>query len=158
MAAVNKNKKATALTETQARWLNGEWLLGTTHAARSVEDTVSALALLAGIGAEALWQAHGNPVTHFWRSGMNQPISISDLEHHEACWIESGEGDNDPYGGDPFFVWNFYSDPAKQVLWDKFGDKDNFHWESVLRRPIPLGASVDAAMVAFADPLKPVCF
>jgi hypothetical protein len=98
---------------------------------------------------EALWSAHGNQETHFWRPKMRLPITREELEHHEACWLESGEGNNDPCGGDSYFIWNFYSDDEKQKLWDDFGDKENFHWERVLRRPIPRGASIDAAMVAF---------
>jgi hypothetical protein len=95
---------------------------------------------------EALWAAHGKPETHFWRPGLDQPISMEDLEHHEACWLTP---DNDDYGGDSYFVHTFFSEAEKIALWRDFGDKELYHFESCLRRPIPRGASVDAAMVAF---------
>jgi len=53
------------------------------------------------------------------------------------------------YGGDSYFIWHFYSDIEKTKLWNEHGDKELYHWEPLLRRPIPKGASVDVAMVAF---------
>jgi hypothetical protein len=147
--AQKRSNSRQVLTEIQLMWLNGTWLLGTANANRGPDETMQSLALMSGIGADALWEAHGNPETHFWRPGMRLPISMEDLNHHAACWLESGEGDNDPYGGDSYFIHTHYSEDEKQKLWGDFGDKENFHWERVLRRPIPIGASVDAAMVAF---------
>jgi hypothetical protein len=160
MAPKPRTNSRADVTPTQAAWLNGEWLLGSAHASRSANETMEALSLIANVGgkSEALFAAHGNPETHFWRPGMDQPISISDLEHHEACWLESGEGDNDPYGAESYFIWKFYSDEERIELWETHGQKELYHWEPVLRRPIPKGASVDAAMVMFSDPLKPVRF
>lgn len=59
---------------------------------------MEALSLLSNaIGqCEALWLAHGDDENFFWRPGLDQPITREDLEHHEACWLESGEGDNGP--------------------------------------------------------------
>jgi hypothetical protein len=145
----NKRRAAVNVTPIQERWLNGEWLLGSEP--RTPHETMQALALMSGIGANALWEAHGNSETHFWKPGMNSPITCTpDLEHHEACWLESGEGDNDPYGGDSRFIFTYYTTDERKTLWAEFGDKDNFHWEPILRRPIPIGASVDSAIVQFA--------
>jgi hypothetical protein len=147
----NKRRVGAEVTDTQRAWLRGDWLLGTEHASRSVDDTMEALSLLSDglCKNSALWSAHGNPETHFWRPKMNQPISMEDLEHNEACWLESGEAGADLYGGDSYFVHMFFNEAEKIALWRDFGDKENFHWEPLLRRPIPKGASVDAAMVAF---------
>ena len=143
------------LTPTQTAWLAGEWLLGSDNAGASSEETMQALALIANIGgkSEALWQAHGDEEKFFWRKGLDQPITREELEDHEARWLTP---DNDEYGGESFFVHHYFTDAEKQTLWNDFGDKENFQWESILRRPIPIGASVDAAMVAFSgDGLKP---
>jgi hypothetical protein len=146
MAKKKSSDKKSQLTPMQERWLEGEYLLDSEP--RSVDETMQALSLLSNaLGqCEALWLAHGNPETHFWRPKMNQPISMEDLEHHEACWLTP---DNDNYGGDSYFVHMFFSEAEKIALWRDFGDKEKFHWEPLLRRPIPIGASVDAAMVAF---------
>jgi hypothetical protein len=143
------NKKST-LTGVQVKWLRGDWLLGSEP--RTPEETMEAISLMSNARGqcEALWAAHGDEDKFFWRKGLRQPISLSDLEHHEACWLESAEGDNDNFGGNSYFVHTYYNEAEKQKLWDDFGNKENFHWESCLRRPIPKGASVDAAMVAFA--------
>jgi hypothetical protein len=138
------------ISPVEQAWLSGIWLLGDNPLTQNnPAGAMDALTLMSGIGAKALWKAHGNPETHFWRPGMDQPITREDLEHHEACWLDSGEGDNDPYGGDSYFVHTFFNEAEKQTLWNTHGDKEQFHWELVLRRPIPIGASVDAAMVAF---------
>jgi hypothetical protein len=146
MGKKKSSDKKSQLTPIQERWLEGEYLLDSTP--RTQDETMQALSLLSNaLGqCEALWLAHGNPETHFWRPKMNQPISMEDLEHHEACWLTP---DNDNFGGDSYFIWKHYSDDEKQKLWDDFGDKELYHFESCLRRPIPRGASVDAAMVAF---------
>jgi hypothetical protein len=146
-----RSNSKSGLNDTQRAWLNGEWLLGSAHASRSVEDTMEALSLMSNaLGqCEALWAAHGDQEKFFWRPKMKQPISMEDLEHHEACWLESAEGDGDRYGGDSYFVHTFFNEAEKIALWRDFGDKDLYHWELLLRRPIPIGASVDAAMVAF---------
>lgn len=110
---------------------------------------MEALALIANIGgkSEALWLAHGDEEKFFWRKGMrSSPITREELEDHEARWLTP---DNDPYGGESYFVHTYYSDNEKIALWRDFGDKENFQWEPVLRRPIPIGASIDSAMVAF---------
>lgn len=142
----NKRRVGAEVSDTQRAWLNGEWLLG--REPRTQDETMEALALLCdALGRnEALWAAHGNPETHFWKPGLDQPITLSDLEHHEACWLTP---DNDNYGGESYFIHTHYSDDAKQKLWGDFGDKELYQWEPVLRRPIPIGASIDAAMVAF---------
>ena len=161
MVIRSKKLRAKAqLTETQARWLTGEYLLGVANAHRGVDKTMEALSLLSNTRGqcEALWQAHGNEETHFWKPGLDQPITREDLEHHEACWLESGEGENDLFGGDSFFVHTFFNEAEKIALWRDFGDKEKFHWEKCLRRPIPISASVDAALVMFADPLRPIRF
>lgn len=143
----SNNAARSQLTETERGWLNGEWHLGSEP--RTPDEIMKSLALMGGIGSNELWASNGNPETHFWRPGLNLPITLSDLEHHEACWLEAGAPDKDKFGGESYFIWNFYGDAEKQKLWDEFGDKENFHWESCLRRPIPRGASIDAAMVAF---------
>jgi hypothetical protein len=144
----NKRRVGGEVTPMQARWLNGEWLLGSEP--RTQDETMSALALMAGIGAEDLWKAHGNEETHFWRKGMRSPISLTpDLEHHEASWLESG-GEGDKYGGDSLFIHTYYTNEEKQKLWDDFGDKENFKWTKELRRPIPAAADWNAAINTFA--------
>jgi hypothetical protein len=146
--ARKKSSDKKGVTHTQLRWLRGNWLLGSEP--RSPEETMTALALMSGTGAAELWEAHGNPETHFWRKGMRSPISLTpDLEHHEACWLESG-GEGDEYGGDSFFVWKYFSDDEKQKLWDDCGDKENFKWTPELRRPIPANADWNAAINTFA--------
>jgi hypothetical protein len=143
----NKRRVYANVTPMQERWLNGERLLGSEPPTPS--ETMQALSLMSNaLGqCEALWSAHGDSETHFWRPKMNQPISLSDLEHHEASWLTP---DNDNFGGDSYFIFTYYTEAEKQKLWDDFGDKENFHWEVCLRRPIPKGASVDSAIVAFA--------
>jgi hypothetical protein len=143
----NKRRVGANVTPTQVRWLNGEWLLGSEP--RSVDETMQAIALMGGIGSAELWSAHGNQETYFWRPKMYQPITREELEHHEACWLEAGAPDADDYGGNSYFIWEHYSEGEKKKLWDTHGQKELYHWEPVLRRPIPKGASVDAAMVAF---------
>jgi hypothetical protein len=149
----NHRRAGANVTDLQLRWLNGEDIL---HS----ENTMEALSLLCdALGKNSdLWEHHGDKENFFWRRPMDQPITREDLEHHEACWLESGEGDNDHYGGESFFIWKHFNDAGKIALWETFGDKENFHWESILRRPIPKGASVDAAMVAFGDPTKSAGF
>jgi len=153
----SSNKKASNLTTTQIRWLNGEYLLA--DAGASSSETMQALSLIANIGgkAETLWLAHGDPDKFFWKKGMrSSPITREELEDHEARWLTP---DNDEYGRDSFFVHHYYDDNEKTALWRDFGDKEQYHWETCLRRPIPIGASVDAAMVAFSgDGLKPFVF
>jgi hypothetical protein len=143
----NKRRASVNVTPIQERWLNGEWLLGS--ATRSVDETMEALSLMSGSGrGEALWLAAGDPEKFFWRPGMDSPISVTpDLEHHEACWLTP---DNDEYGGESYFIFTYYTNEEKQTLWNTFGDKKLYHWESILRRPIPIGASVDSAIVQFA--------
>jgi hypothetical protein len=145
----NKRRVGKEVTDTQLRWLNGEWLLGSTP--RTPEETMEALSLMSNVlgQCEALWLAAGDPEKFFWRLGLDQPITRDELEQHKTDWLESGEGNNDPCGGDSFFVWKYFTDEEKAALWKDFGDTENFHWEVCLRRPIPRGASVDAAMVAF---------
>jgi hypothetical protein len=143
----NKRRVNEELTDVQSRWLNGEWL---PNHSWSPEQFFEYLALSRSDKGEALWLAHGNPDTHFWRRGLDLPITLSELEHHEACWLESGAPDsNDACGGESYFIWNYYSDEEKQTLWNEHGDIESFHWEICLRRPIPKGASIDAAMVEF---------
>jgi hypothetical protein len=151
----SSNQKASNLTPTQLRWLNGEWLLGVADAGASSSETMQALSLIANIGgkSEALWLAHGDESKFFWRKGLNQPITREELEDHKSRWLTP---DNDEYGGESFFIHHYYSDTEKQTLWNEHGDKELYHFECCLRRPIPIGASVDAAMVAFSgDGLKP---
>jgi hypothetical protein len=145
-ARTNKRRVGKEVTDTQLRWLNGEWLLGSEP--RTQDETMQALSLMSNaLGqCEALWSAHGDEEKFFYRPGMRLPISMEDLEHNEACWLTP---DNDNFGGESYFIWKFYDDDEKQKLWDDFGDKELYHFESCLRRPIPRGASVDAAMVAF---------
>jgi hypothetical protein len=154
--ARHRTNKSAALTPTQLRWMNGEWLLGVDSCV-SAEETMQALGLIRNINGKsaALFENHGDPDKFFYRPGMDQPISLEDLEDHKARWLEAGDG-SDPYGGESFFVHHYFTDADKQTLWDDFGDKENFKWEPILRRPIPIGASIDAAMVAFSgDGLKP---
>jgi hypothetical protein len=77
----------------------------------------------------------------------SSPISLSDLEHHEACWLESADGDN--YGGESYFIWRFYDDDEKQKLWDEHGQKTNYKWSPDLRRPIPIDADENDAINSF---------
>lgn len=161
MAKLSKKLTTKAqLTETQARWLTGEYLLGVANAHRGVDEAMEALSLLSNsLGqCEALWQAHGDEGTHFWKPGLDQPITRDKLRDHENDWLFSAEGDDDEYGGESFFIWKFYDDEQKAALWAEHPEPALYHWEPVLRRPIPKGASVDAAMVMFADPLQPVRF
>jgi len=154
-AKLRTNQKASNLTTTQTAWLAGEWLLSTKYESRSAEATMQALGLIANIAnkSEVLWQAHGDEEKFFWRRGLNQPITREELEDHESRWLTP---DNDEYGGESFFVHHYFTDAEKQTLWNEHGDKELYHWEICLRRPIPIGASVDAAMVAFSgDGLKP---
>ena len=146
----NKRRVGAEVTDVQLKWLNGEWLLGSEP--RTQSENMEALALLCdALGKNsALWSAHGNPETHFWRSGLDQPISMEDLEHHEACWLDSGEGDNDLYGGDSYFIHTYYTSDQRQKLWSEFGDKSLYHWTPELRRPIPIGADWNAAINTFA--------
>ena len=149
----NKRRVGAEVNDTQRAWLNGEWLLGSAHASRSVEDTMEALALLADVLGknEALLENNGDHSRFFWRVGMRTPISITpDLEHHEACWLDSGEGDNDLYGGDSYFIHTYYTSDQRQKLWSEFGDKSLYHWTPELRRPIPIGADWNAAINTFA--------
>jgi hypothetical protein len=157
MKRKSKNSRA-GVSDIQVAWLNGEWLLGNNPLTQDPAGTAQALALMSGIGSEALWSAHGDDSKFFWRPGLDQPITREDLERHEASWLESGEGDNDPYGGDSRFIFTYYTSDERQTLWNEFGNKELYHWEPILRRPIPAGASVDAAMVAFADPLSRLVF
>jgi hypothetical protein len=145
----NKRRVGANVTPMQERWLSGEWLLGSEP--RTPDETMEALSLMSnGLGKNsALWSAHGDQEKFFWRPGMRLPISLSDLEHSEACWLEAGATDADNFGGDSPFIWQHYSEAEKVILWETWGDKEHFRWEPVLRRPIPRGASVDAAMVAF---------
>jgi hypothetical protein len=148
----NKRRVGAEINDTQRAWLNGEWLLGSAHASRSVEDTMKALCLIANVGgkSEALWQAHGDDSKMFWRPGMRLPITLEDLENHEACWLESGEGDNDLFGGDSYFIHTFYTSDERQKLWADFGDKALYKWTPELRRPIPINADWNAAINTFA--------
>jgi hypothetical protein len=142
------------ISPVEQAWLSGIWLLGDNPLTQTPAGTMEALALMSGIGAEALWLAHGDEDKFFWRNGLKQPITLDELRDHENDWLFSAEGVGDNFGGQSYFVHTFYADDEKQKLWDDFGDKELYKWELLLRRPIPIGASVDAAMVAFGDPLS----
>jgi len=133
------------INHVQRSWLNGDWLLGDQLSPEEFFEYLALCCSLLGKGAN-LWAAHGNPETHFWRPGLDQPITRDELRDHEARWLTP---DNDNYGGESYFIWNHYGEAEKIALWNEFGSKELYHWEPILRRPIPKGANVDAAMVAF---------
>jgi len=135
------------ITSIETAWLAGEWLLGSEP--YSTVDTMSALALMSGVGSAELWEAHGDDSKMFWRPGMDQPITREDLEHHEACWLEAGEAGADLYGGESRFVHTYYTSKERQALWDTFGDKALYKWNADLRRPIPISADENNAINSF---------
>src|ERR1700730_3202896 len=96
----NKRRVGKEVTDTQLRWLNGEWLLGSTP--RTPEETMEALSLMSNVlgQCEALWLAAGDPEKFFWRRGLDQPITRDELRDHENDWLFSAEGDGDNFGGE----------------------------------------------------------
>jgi hypothetical protein len=82
---------------------------------------------------QALWNAHGNSETMFWRRGSGLPITLEKLEGLEDSWL--GSAVDDDYGGASFFIGKFYNDDEKQTLFTKRGDQKTTHWEIGMWKP-----------------------
>jgi hypothetical protein len=154
--AKKKSSDKKTVTDLQARWLNGERLLDSTT--RTQNETMQALSLLSNaLGqCEALWAAHGNPATHFWKPGMKQPITRDALHDHENEWLFSAQGDGDNFGAESYFVWKHFSDEEKQALWAQHPEPALYKWNADLRRPIPIDANENDAINSFLT-IGPFC-
>src|SRR6266851_3742344 len=142
----NSARAGANVTDMQSAWLKGEDIMNS-------DNVMEALALLRDVFGTntALFENHGASEKFFWRRPMDQPITREELRDHENDWLFSAEGDGDNFGGESYFIFTYYTSEERQKLWDEAGQKKLYHWEPVLRRPIPRGASVDTAMVAFGD-------